>query len=138
MDTDQYCYETLYFCDFSGGGGGRGGGGPGPSVPPMDPSIKKYLEMITSSYQGLIYLPHCVCTLLRETRLSCMQTTKAQISLRICAVLLAPKKLLALESMTAKPATCKNKQNKILPSDMRAQIQKIPTGGRGGSYQVFF
>ena len=23
---DQYCYETLYFCDFSGGGGGGGVG----------------------------------------------------------------------------------------------------------------
>ena len=21
-DQDKYCYETLYFCDFSGGGGG--------------------------------------------------------------------------------------------------------------------
>ena len=31
-DTDQYCWEILYFCDFTGGGGG--GGGSGPPVPP--------------------------------------------------------------------------------------------------------
>ena len=29
-DRDQYCLETLYFCDFSGGGGG---GGPDPLSP---------------------------------------------------------------------------------------------------------
>ena len=44
-----------------------------------------------TSYQGLLYLPHVVC----------MQTTKAQISLRICTV-----HQLALESMIAEPATC--------------------------------
>ena len=35
--------------------------------------------MIATSYQGLLYLPHFVCTLLREP---CKQQ-KAQISLRI-------------------------------------------------------
>ena len=48
---------------------------------------------------------------------------------------------LSLESMIAKPATCK--KIKFL-SDMRARIQTIPTGGgvelllEGGSYQFFF
>ena len=32
--------------------------------------------MIATSYQGLLYLPHFVCTLLREPRLCCMQTAK--------------------------------------------------------------
>ena len=32
-DPDQYCWETLYFCDFSWGGGG-GGGGWTPCPPP--------------------------------------------------------------------------------------------------------
>ena len=36
---------------------------------------------------------------------------------------------LALESMIAKSATCKNI---IPPSDMQARIQTIPTGGGGG------
>ena len=31
-DPDQYCKETLYFCDFSGGGGG----GVWTPCPPLD------------------------------------------------------------------------------------------------------
>ena len=32
--------------------------------------------MTTTSYQGLLYLPHFLCTLLQEPRLCCMQTAK--------------------------------------------------------------
>ena len=44
-DPDQFCYETLYFCDFSGGGG--------PDLLPPPPSgsahISKYKEANTIS-----------------------------------------------------------------------------------------
>ena len=33
-DPDQYCYETLYFCDFSGGSPD-----PLPPPPPLDPRM---------------------------------------------------------------------------------------------------
>ena len=37
-DTDQYCLETLYFCDFSGGAGGR----PDALSPPLDPHMTRH------------------------------------------------------------------------------------------------
>ena len=42
---------------------------------------------------------------------------------------------LSLESMIAKPATCKKYKIKFL-SDMRARIQTIPTEGGGGGGQI--
>ena len=40
---------------------------------------------------------------------------------------------LALESIIAKPATCKNENENIIPSsDMRVRIQTTPTGPGGG------
>ena len=54
--------------------------------------------MIATSYQGLLYLPHFICTLLREPRLCACKQQKSQISLRIRAVLSEPTRLLALET----------------------------------------
>ena len=39
-DSDQYFYETLFFCDFSGGGGS------GPPVSPLDPHMLVYTDPI--------------------------------------------------------------------------------------------
>ena len=69
--------------------------------------------MITTSDQGLLYLPHSVCTLLRETRLCCMQTTKAQISLRI-------------------RATCKNRKIKIKFHRQTCVCGSDPDNSKGG------
>ena len=43
-DTDQFCYETLYFCYFSGGGGG-GGGGESP-IPTLDPRMQRIFKSV--------------------------------------------------------------------------------------------
>ena len=40
-DPDQYCLETLYFCDFSEGGGVQT-----PCPPPLDPPMKDKLHNI--------------------------------------------------------------------------------------------
>ena len=74
------------------------------------------------SYQGLLYLPHSVCTLLLLHANNKGADQPAH-----------PRSHLALESMIAKPATNKNK---IPLSDMRVLIQTTPTGAGCFSREV--
>ena len=46
-DPDQYCEETLYFCDYSGGQG------PDPMPPPLDPRM---LFAKVCIWESLVYL----------------------------------------------------------------------------------
>ena len=50
-DPDQYCYETQYFCDFSGWGGESG-----PPVPPLDPPMLHITELITGVGKHMVQI----------------------------------------------------------------------------------
>ena len=52
-DPDQYCWETLYFCDFPGGGGGGWGYGR-PAPTPLDPRmISIFVQVSVAEHAGL-------------------------------------------------------------------------------------
>ena len=56
-NPDQYCQETIYFCDFSLGGGGGGGSGP-PVLPPLDPPMMTTTRIQINLHKGQVDFVH--------------------------------------------------------------------------------